>query len=134
MKVLYISLLIGDLHSAKVLVQKRQTQDEFHGFYELIGGKIESNETSKEALIREAYEEQGLKLDEDKCHLFLQSVYHYPEKTIHFFSYLYEFSTSLPSKNEFLIWLELSQALEMVESFPPATVEILKELAKYLKR
>jgi 8-oxo-dGTP diphosphatase len=48
-----------------ILLAKRQNTGFADGFYSLIGGKVEAQETFRKALIREVFEEIGIRLKED---------------------------------------------------------------------
>jgi len=48
-------------------------------YYYLVGGGIEENETSEEAVVREIYEETGLKLEIDKL-VIIQERFHVVDK------------------------------------------------------
>jgi 8-oxo-dGTP pyrophosphatase MutT (NUDIX family) len=48
-------------------------------YYYLVGGGIEENETSEEAIVREIYEETGLNLDVDKL-VIIQERFHKIDK------------------------------------------------------
>ena len=53
----------------KVLIVKRITDDFLGGLYEIPGGKVESGETIKNAIVRETYEETGLRITNIKSYL-----------------------------------------------------------------
>ena len=64
-----------------ILIAKRSTGDEnVYGKWEFPGGKVEDNETEKEAIEREMLEEFELKVKAEK--FIVNNVCNYPNKTI----------------------------------------------------
>ncbi len=55
-------------HNAKLLLLLRQNTKFFSGYYGLMGGKIEEDESPSAALIRETYEEIGIKITAENLH------------------------------------------------------------------
>jgi 8-oxo-dGTP diphosphatase len=53
---------------AKILLSLRQNSPFFSGYYGLIGGRVEDNESITDALIREIYEEIGIVITKDNVH------------------------------------------------------------------
>ena len=47
----------------KILITKRPSHKLFGDFWEFPGGKLENNETFEEAVVRELYEELGIKIN-----------------------------------------------------------------------
>ena len=47
----------------KILITKRLSRKLFGDFWEFPGGKLENNETFEEAMVRELYEEIGIKIN-----------------------------------------------------------------------
>ncbi len=54
--------------NSQLLLLLRQNTKFFSGYYGLMGGKIEENESPTAALIREAYEEIGLTITAENLH------------------------------------------------------------------
>lgn len=66
-------LIFLQKHNEVLLIQRSKTSSYGAGFYSLPGGKIEDNETARQAAIREAYEELDItiaKKDLDFVHVF----------------------------------------------------------------
>ena len=57
-------------YTDKFLVAKRHMHQHQGGKWEFIGGKIDANESAKQALMREVNEEIGLSLNTDQLVLF----------------------------------------------------------------
>ena len=64
----------------KILITKRNLKKDQGGLWEFPGGKIESNETREEAIIREIKEELDVDIKVDRY--LAEKVFEYPEKTI----------------------------------------------------
>ena len=64
----------------KILITKRNLKKAQGGLWEFPGGKIESNETREEAIIREIKEELDVDVKVDRY--LAEKVFEYPEKTI----------------------------------------------------
>jgi 8-oxo-dGTP diphosphatase len=86
-----ISVVVAVIKNAHqhVLIAKRSNEKDHGGQWEFPGGKLESGESSLEALKRELYEELGIEvtLADFKGKIFHQ----YPQKAINF--YIYEVLT-----------------------------------------
>lgn len=67
-----MQVVVGLVYDDKnrVLLIKKNRPDWQKGIYNGIGGKINENETSREAMIRECKEESGLDIDNWKIHNF----------------------------------------------------------------
>lgn len=104
------------------------------GGYGLIGGTVDPGETLKEALIREAYEEVGISIDNDL--LKLAHVMHRINKTkqsesiIFFFVYLAKPNTIIvkePHKFKEIVWLPVNNLpSKMSESLVEGIVSSVK--------
>lgn len=65
----------------KILIAKRSTGDEnVIGKWEFPGGKVENNETEKQAIEREIFEEFEMKIKANK--FLINNVCEYPNKTV----------------------------------------------------
>ena len=65
MKIQLVSLIALINQQNEVLISLRNSSEEYNGFWEYPGGKVESNETSYDALKREVEEELGITLQEN---------------------------------------------------------------------
>jgi len=72
-----IKAVVGVLRneSGQILIAKRQDHQFMAGFWELPGGKIESDETTEETIIRELNEELGVKVNTLSLHQTMQHTY-----------------------------------------------------------
>lgn len=72
-----VGVLINDVN--EILIAQRPKGKPFPGFWEFPGGKIESQETPCQALLRELHEELGIEIDRDHPLLLGNVEYAYPE-------------------------------------------------------
>ncbi|WP_162055982.1 (deoxy)nucleoside triphosphate pyrophosphohydrolase [Pontibacter pamirensis] len=72
--------------NGKILIARRKAGKHLEGFWEFPGGKVEENESPKECLRRELYEEFSIRAD--IMDFIGESVYDYPGKTIKLEAYL----------------------------------------------
>lgn len=64
----------------KILIAQRNLKKSQGGLWEFPGGKIETNETKEQAIVREIKEELNMDI---KCDSYFdEKVYEYPDKTI----------------------------------------------------
>lgn len=121
-------------YTDKFLVAKRHMHQHQGGKWEFIGGKIDSNESAKQALMREVNEEIGLSLNTDQL-VFIGKVYHdYQDKKV----CLYTYEVYLTKKqyhdflycqkgleNQDLRWLDMDEMIAKVNQFPVANTRII---------
>jgi 8-oxo-dGTP pyrophosphatase MutT (NUDIX family) len=65
-----------------------------HGFYYIIGGRIKINETSGDAAKREIYEEIGIKIKDIKLKAIVESFFEYDNRKYHEICFYYEHKTN----------------------------------------
>jgi 8-oxo-dGTP diphosphatase len=58
--------IIYDRIKKKILILRRSNYKKDGGLWDLIGGSVDFGEDSKEAIIREGYEETGIKIKKPK--------------------------------------------------------------------
>jgi 8-oxo-dGTP diphosphatase len=97
----------------KVLVGKRPHGKPYGGYWEFPGGKIEPNESGKNALIRELHEELGI--DVTSAHSWFEHTHTYPDKTVFLEIWLVEKFSGEPhgKENQSLRWVTLPEVLEL---------------------
>lgn len=108
-----IRVAVGILkRDEKILIAERPTGKPYSGYWEFPGGKIEENETGKEALIRELHEELGIDVIDAKPQF--HHPYTYPDKTVLLEIWLVEQFSGEPisKENQSLAWVTWSQLLE----------------------
>ena len=99
-------------------------------YYYLVGGGIEENETSEEAVVREIYEETGLKLEVDKLVIIQERFHEVNRQKLHEIRFFYSVKDGVEinisdgtytdqGEDETLHWLPLDKLKEynIVPSF-----------------
>ena len=99
--------------------------------WEFVGGKVESGETKKQALIRECKEELNVLLSVGD--VFMDVVHEYLDLTVHLTLFNATIAEGEPQKLEHndIKWITPSEISNY--EFCPADVEILKRLLKQCK-
>lgn len=96
--------------------------------WEFVGGKVEPGETPADALIRECREELGITVR--PLDVFAQTVYAYPDITVHLTLFHAAIAEGIPQRLEHreIRWILPSEIPEY--SFCPADHEILEKIQK----
>ena len=94
--------------------------------WEFVGGKVEANETKKEALIRECREELDILLSVDD--VFMDVVHEYPDLTVHLTLFNATIADGEPKKLEHndIQWIAPQEIQNY--NFCPADEEILAKI------
>jgi 8-oxo-dGTP diphosphatase len=111
----FLRVVVGILiRENKILMTKRPPGKSYQGYWEFPGGKLEENESSKEALVRELHEELGIKVI--SANLWFQHTHQYPDKHVNLEICLVSTFRGEPYSKEkqTLAWV----GLEEVSSFP----------------
>lgn len=107
--------------------QVRQSSDELNSKLEFPGGKIEADESPKQAAMREVEEEVGVKLMDSMLDLF--KIYEFPEG-LNIYVYLFEDQNkAFFSKG----YHEASFYLLVKDRIMPNNMVIFEEVSKYLQ-
>lgn len=126
-----ISILIPyrNENATKLWFQVRDSNDDLNGLLEFPGGKVETNETPMQAIIREVNEEVGVELRDKDIKLFKNYNYSYPDKTLSFFIFSYEDNTALFDSDG---WRDigLNDIETLKESIPSANINIIKDFLR----
>lgn len=126
---LVIPLLLKN-ESVLCFGQIRKSTDEFDGFFEFPGGKIEKNESPLLAAQREVLEETGVFLKENDLSLgFIWNDFLGPEKPIRFYVYF----TLIHFDKAEGKYLELTEICHESFKMPPINKIFLKEYQNHLK-
>lgn len=130
-----VSVAVAVLRYAdQFLVAKRHMHQHQGGKWEFIGGKIDANESAKQALMREVNEEIGLSLNTDQL-VFMGKIYHdYQDKKVCLYTYevyltkkqYHDFSYCQKGlENQALRWLDIDEMIAKVHQFPIANARIM---------
>lgn len=85
-----VALALYNPRKKRYLIVRRDAQQSGAGFWEFPGGKIESGESHKQALIREIFEELRYKLDENQLTYVHTNRHKYPKRTVDLHLYKFE--------------------------------------------
>ncbi len=116
------------LRNGKVLVGKR-TSGYYSGFWEYPGGKIEQNESSYNALVRELDEELGIQVS--KASYILDIRENHPQPTVHLQAWhIHDFEgTIVANEQQDLQWCSIESLcrIQVIPTNSPIT-EFLEQL------
>lgn len=104
-----VGILIRD---DKILIAQRPVGKPYSGYWEFPGGKIEANESAKEALQRELREE--LRIDVIQAQSWFSYAHSYPEKTVLLAVWLVTEFLGEPhgNENQILHWASFAEISE----------------------
>ena len=108
----------------KIVVIKYKQHD--NGYYDIPGGKIEDNETSEDASIREFKEETGM--DILKQHYIGKNVVEFPDKIFDFDIYIVDDYNGEPLEfdENYSMWISLDQIQNKTKTF--ASIKLINYL------
>lgn len=109
----------------KVIVTKYKTNTNFE-YYDIPGGKIEDDETSEQASIREFKEETGIEIVEQEYKG--NAIIEYPNMIFDFDIYVVNQFNGIPLEFEenYSFWIDIDELLKQDKKIP--SIEILKYL------
>jgi 8-oxo-dGTP diphosphatase len=121
------------IEHGRVLLTQRKPGTHLAGAWEFPGGKVESGENPRDALVRELREELGI---ETTVHEVLEVTFHrYPERAVLLIFYAVRRQASSPAPRPLDIAdFRWASAEELDEAqFPPADVAILSKVQRALR-
>lgn len=97
----------------RVLVAQRPAGKPYSGYWEFPGGKIEKNETGRDALVRELHEELGISVL--MAQPWFEHHHAYPDKNVYLEMWLVQDFAGEPQsqENQALRWATLTDILEL---------------------
>lgn len=124
-----VAVITDEQH--RVLITQRPYHRPHGGCWEFPGGKLEEDEPSEAALIREVREEVGLTINQYQC--LGQVTHHYSDKTVTLIVFLVTGYIGTPICLEgqpgmkWMLWHELKP-----EHFPEANHKVMSLVARHL--
>lgn len=114
------------VHSGRVLIARRRAGARRGGLWEFPGGKIRTGETPEHCLRREIREELGVDIAVGE--FFGESVYAYPDQTVHLLAYCSRLTGGSITLNDHaeIAWVEAGELCRYV--FCPADIVLVKRL------
>lgn len=126
----WLHVVAAVIHNSagEILLARRLSHQHQGGKWEFPGGKVELDEQPKPALVRELYEELGLKVDAEDLQSFIEVRHCYPDKAIFLDVYqLLNFTgEAYGLEGQEVAWLPLQALADM--PFPEANKPILDKL------
>ena len=126
-----IQVAVGMLrraHDGAVLLASRPAGQVYSGWWEFSGGKLEAQETVRQALERELHEELGIAVEEATPGWETEHLYDHAHVHLHFWWVTQWLGTPTPREGQQLCWVQPSGP------FPcpllPATVPVLARLGR----
>lgn len=107
-----VALALQRSTDQKYLIARRGPGQAGAGEWEFPGGKVESGETQKQALVREIKEELSIELFEKTLCFLGDHIEHYPEKSVHIFLWKMLIDTNpdiVLSEHDQLQWLHKNE-------------------------
>ena len=117
-----------DVERHRFLIGKRQSGKHLAGYWEFPGGKLEGDESPRDALHRELLEE--INIEPAACEPFMQVYYRYPEKNVLLDIWLVDDYRGevRAGEQQSLAWIGIDQIDDF--QFPPADVPVLDALCR----
>ncbi len=100
----------------RYLLARRGPGQSGTGEWEFPGGKVEPNESHKDALVREIIEELGFTLHSHALEFVTDHVHHYPQKSVHIFLWmqrLAEIPTIILTEHDKICWLHPAEMVAL---------------------
>lgn len=124
-----VAVIIDDKN--RLLITQRPLHVPHGGYWEFPGGKLEKNETSKSALIREVKEEIGLEVHH--CLLLGEVNHQYSDKSVKLIIFLVDQFSGTPLCLEGQLALKWVYFHELTsEQFPEANLQVISLVEKHL--
>lgn len=123
----YLQVAVGVIvRDGRVLITRRNRDDQFHGMWEFPGGKLELNEGAQECLHRELDEELGVQVDVLARLAPMPHDYGTLKVTLHPFVVAITSGTPAARQSSELRWVTTEEMREL--SFPDASVPLIAQL------
>lgn len=123
-----IKVAIAIIIKANKMLIARRNYGKYQGKWEFVGGKVKTNETSSEALIREVYEEFNLNLD--NYQFFTNIKYQYPDFYLDMDCFIVEvnnFDNLKLSVHDCIKWVNINHNISDYD-YLDANIELIKKI------
>lgn len=126
-----VAVIVSPQH--QILIAKRPDDKHQGGLWEFPGGKVEAEETTQDALVRELREEVGLSTRTDRMVTLVDIHYDYPDKQVFLDVWWVEVSEQAieqahGAEGQAIAWVGVDQLSEY--EFPAANQPILDAIAQ----
>ena len=110
-KNIYVSAVALIDWQGKVLISSRSENQILHNFWEFPGGKLKTNESPDDAIIREIKEELSLDINKKSLKPLSFNTYTYDEFHVIIFFYICRSwkGTPVSKKNHKILWIEIDK-------------------------
>ena len=133
-KNIYVSAVALIDWQGKVLISSRSENQILHNFWEFPGGKLKTNESPDDAIIREIKEELSLDINKKSLKPLSFNTYTYDEFHAIIFFYICRSwkETPVSKKNQKILWVEIDKLKKY--KFLPGSNKFVLELNDLFKK
>jgi len=133
-KNIYVSAVALIDWQGKVLISSRSENQILHNFWEFPGGKLKTNESPDDAIIREIKEELSLDINKKSLKPISFNTYTYDEFNAIIFFYICRSwkGTPLSNENKQILWIEIDKLKNY--KLLPGNSKFILELNNLIKK
>ena len=133
-KNIYVSVVALIDWQGKVLISSRSENQILHNFWEFPGGKLKTNESPDDAIIREIKEELSLDINKKYLKPISFNTYAYDEFNAIIFFYICRSwkGTPLSNENKKILWIEIDKLKNY--KLLPGNSKFILELNNLIKK
>ena len=133
-KNIYVSVVALIDWQGKVLISSRSENQILHNFWEFPGGKLKTNESPDDAIIREIKEELSLDINKKSLKPLSFNTYTYDEFHAIIFFYICRSwkGTPLSNENKKILWIEIDKLKNY--KLLPGNSKFILELNNLIKK
>jgi 8-oxo-dGTP diphosphatase len=129
-KIIHVSVAVLSKNN-QFLLCSRPIDKGYSGYWEFPGGKIEPNETSEDALVRELYEELNILVNKENLELLflMQHVYEDKIVNLHIFKCTNWQGNVSANEGQSMYWQQYDKVCDLAPQLP-TTIKIIQLLTK----